>query len=464
VLRSVEISEACGFGGDHCLAPSRSVDAPVDAASDRYERLFPALPPLEGEDETLLALGVAGGICDGGEICEDATEAAAGWPLFGQFIAHDITADRSPLSPRAEPETSVNYRTPKADLDSLYGSGQIGSPYLYRRDDPAQLLLGRNERGEEADLPRNAEGVALVGDPRNDVHIVVSQLHVAMIKVHNRLVELARERGIAGPDVFETAQRQTIWHYQWVIVNDYLPRLVGAELVDSVLRDGPRFYRPNGAPRIPLEFADAAFRYGHSQVRDSFELNSDTPARRLFPDLIGFRPVPAELAIEWSRLFDVDAAAPAQRAKLIDGRLARSLIELPAAITGEVEVEAYQSLAGRDLERGHAYGLPSGEAVAAAMGEAPLAGDPLGLRDAGWTGETPLWLYFLAESASRGNGERLGPSGGRIVAEVLIGILGADPGSYLANDPDWTPTLPAREGRFGLTDLLLATEPRMTGE
>jgi hypothetical protein len=464
VLRSVEISEACGFGGDHCLAPSRSVDAPVDAASDRYERLFPALPPLEGEDEALLALGVAGGICDGGEICEDATEAAAGWPLFGQFIAHDITADRSPLSPRAEPETSVNYRTPKADLDSLYGSGQIGSPYLYRRDDPAQLLLGRNERGEEADLPRNAEGVALVGDPRNDVHIVVSQLHVAMIKVHNRLVELARERGIAGPDVFETAQRETIWHYQWVIVNDYLPRLVGAGLVDSVLRDGPRFYRPNGAPRIPLEFADAAFRYGHSQVRDSFELNSDTRARRLFPDLIGFRPVPAELAIEWSRLFDVDGAAPAQRAKLIDGRLARSLIELPAAITGEVEVEAYQSLAGRDLERGHAYGLPSGEAVTAAMGEAPLASDPLGLRDAGWTGETPLWLYFLAESASRGDGERLGPSGGRIVAEVLIGILGADPGSYLANDPDWTPTLPAREGRFGLTDLLLATEPRMTGE
>jgi Animal haem peroxidase len=464
VLRSVEISEACGFGGDHCLAPSRSVDAPVDVASDRYERLFPALPPLEGEDEALLALGVAGGICDGGEICEDAAETAAGWPLFGQFIAHDITADRSPLSPRAEPQTPVNFRTPKADLDSLYGSGQIGSPYLYRRDDPAQLLLGRNERGEEADLPRNAEGVALVGDPRNDVHIVVSQLHVAMIKVHNRLVELARERGIAGPDVFETAQRETIWHYQWVIVNDYLPRLVGAGLVDSVLRDGPRFYRPNGAPRIPLEFADAAFRYGHSQVRDSFELNSDTRARRLFPDLIGFRPVPAELAIEWSRLFDVDGAAPAQRAKLIDGRLARSLIELPAAITGEVEVEAYQSLAGRDLERGHAYGLPSGEAVTAAMGEAPLASDPLGLRDAGWTGETPLWLYFLAESASRGDGERLGPSGGRIVAEVLIGILRTDPGSYLANDADWTPTLPAREGRFGLTDLLLATEPRMTGE
>jgi hypothetical protein len=175
----------------------------------------------------------------------------------------------------------------------------------------------------------------------------------------------------------------------------------------------------------------------------------------LFPDLIGFRPVPAERVIDWSGLFDVKGARRAQRAKLIDGRLARSLIELPAAITGEVELEAYQSLAGRDLERGHAYGLPSGEAVAQAMGEAPLADDPLGLRAAGWEGETPLWLYFLAESASRGRGEQLGPCGGRIVAEVLIGILDADRGSYRANEPDWTPTLPAREERFGLTDMLL---------
>jgi hypothetical protein len=456
VHADVEIREASGFGGDHCLAPSRPVDAPVAGESGRYERLFPHLAALQGEDDALLALGAAGGICDGSEGCEDATETAAGWPLFGQFIAHDITADRSPLAHRAELTDAVNFRSPRANLECLYGGGQVGTPFLYRRDDPALLLLGRNERGEEADLPRNPEGVALIGDPRNDVHIVVSQLHVAMIKVHNRLVELARERGVATAEVFGTARRETIWHYQWVIVNDYLPRLVGAALVGSILEHGPRFYRPDGAPRIPLEFADAAFRYGHSQVRDSFELNSGSNELRLFPDLIGFRPVPAELVIEWSRFFDVSGARPAQRAKLIDGRLARSLIELPAAITGEVELEAYQSLAGRDLERGHAYGLPSGEAVAEAMGEAPVAGDPLGLRAAGWSGETPLWLYFLAESAIHGGGEQLGPSGGRIVAEVLIGILDADPGSYRANEPGWTPTLPAREERFGLTDLLLS--------
>jgi Animal haem peroxidase len=447
-----------GVGGNHCLAPARSVDAPVDGASGRYERLFPNLPALAGEDEALLALGRAGGLCDGGDRCTDAIETAAGWPLFGQFIAHDITADRSPLTGRAENSDGVNFRSPKADLECVYGGGQEGSPFLYRRDDPAQLLLGRNDRGEEADVPRNAEGVALIGDPRNDVHVLVSQLHVAMIRVHNRLVERARARGVTGAEVFETARRETIWHYQWVIVNDYLPRLVGTELVDSIVDQGPRFYRPDGVPRIPLEFADAAFRYGHSQVRDSFELNPRSTALRLFPDLVGFRPVPAELAVDWGMLFDVEGAPPAQRAKLIDGRLGRSLIELPVAITGVTPVDAYHSLAGRDLARGKAYGLPSGEAVAGAMGEAPLTDDPLGLRAAGWSGETPLWLYFLAESASRGRGEQLGPSGGRIVAEVLIGIIDADRGSYRANEPTWRPTLPALGERFGLTDLLLATD------
>jgi Animal haem peroxidase len=447
-----------GIGGDHCLAPGRSVDAPVDGASGRYERLFPDLPALAGEDEALLALGRAGGVCDGGDSCMDAIEAAAGWPLFGQFIAHDITADRSPLSAHAARSDGVNFRSPRADLECLYGGGQEGTPFLYRREDPAQLLLGRNDRGAEADVPRNAEGVALIGDRRNDVHLIASQLHVAMIKLHNRLVERARGSGVTGAEVFEAARRETIWHYQWVIVNDYLPRLVGAELVEAILTEGPRFYRREGVPRIPLEFADAAFRYGHSQVRDSFQLNARSRALRLYPDLVGFRPVPAELEIEWDMLFDVEGSPPAQRAKLIDGRLARSLIELPAAITGDVEVDAYHSLAGRDLARGHAYGLPSGEAVAQAMGEAPLEDDPIGLRAAGWSGETPLWLYFLGESASRGAGERLGPSGGRIVAEVLIGILTADRGSYLASEPSWTPTLPPRGERFGLTDLLLATE------
>ena len=445
------------IGGSHCLAPSRAVDAPVDGAAGGYSRLFPDLPPLERENEALLSLGAAGGVCDGGEACADAAQTAAGWPMFGQYVAHDISADRSPIAARAEVERVVSFRSPRANLESLYGSGRIGSPFLFRADDPDLLLLGTNDRGEPDDVPRNSQGIALIGDPRNDVHLFVSQLQVAMIRVHNCLVEQARRGGVPAGDVFETARRETVWHYQWAILNDYLPRLVDPGVVEEVLVEGPRFYHCGDDPKIPFEFADAAFRYGHGQVRDDFRLNAESGVRRLFPDLLGFRPVPAELAVDWTLLFDVEGHPAAQRAKRIDGSLVRSLIELPAAVTGEVEVDAYRSLAARDLERGHAYGLPSGEDVALAMGESPLSAEENDFAGSEWSGATPLWLYFMLESAARAGGERLGPTGGRIVAEVLIGLIDADPESYRSIDPGWTPILPSRGSRFGLADLLVPT-------
>ena len=301
----------------------------------------------------------------------------------------------------------------------------------------------------------------MIGDPRNDTHIFVSQLHLAGLRLHNRVVDhLRRSAAVPESAIFDEARRTVSWLYQWVIVNDYLPRLVGPELVGEIEAEGPRHYRPGPAPRIPLEFADAAFRYGHSQVREDFELNSRSGRLRLFPDLLGFRPIAAERAIEWDRLFDVPGRPPAQRAKLIDGKLVPSLIGLPQAITGEVEVEAYRSLAGRDLQRGHAYGLPSGETVARAMGETPLSRDETALGPAGWSGDTPLWLYVLSEAKQRGDGERLGPVGGRIVAEVLIGIIDADPASYRSRQPDWTPPLPARGERFELADMLIPAAKR----
>ena len=441
--------------GDHCLAPSRTVDAPFEGASGRYGRLFADLEPLVADEARLLGLGLRGGVCDGGPTCEDARDTAAGWPFFGQFIAHDITADRSALAHHADDQHLLNFRTPRANLECLYGAGPVGNPFLYRRDDPSKFLLGRNDAGQEADLPRNPEGVALVGDPRNDVHLPMAQLHLAMLRMHNRLVDRFRDEGVAEGEVFDRARRAATWHYQWVIVEDYLPAVVGAELADELRAEGPRFYRLDGPPRIPLEFADAAFRYGHSQIREEYVLNEASGPQRMFPDLLGFAPVPASRSIDWTLFFDVAGHAPAQRAKLIDGRLARSLIELPAAITGESDEAAYRSLAGRDLERSQSYGLPSGEAVAAAMGATPLSAGEVGLADSGWDAQTPLWFYVLRESEVRAGGERLGPVGGRIVAEVLLGIIDGDPESYRAVDPGWRPDLPARGERFALTDVLV---------
>ena len=159
-------------------------------------------------------------------------------------------------------------------------------------------------------MPRNHEGLALLGDPRNDTHVFMSQMQVAFIRAHNRLVDRLREDGVAEGDVFDEARRALSWHYQWLIVNDFLPGLVGSELVEELLADGPRFYRPEGAPFIPVEFADAAYRYGHSQIRQLYRLQPDGPLRPVFPDLIGFGPI-AGRRVDWSLLFDVPGRPPA---------------------------------------------------------------------------------------------------------------------------------------------------------
>ena len=436
---------------DLCLAPGRSVDAPVTEGG-RYGRMFPDLAAATFDDDRLLALGLEGSICDGGA-CDTDGKIEAGQPYFGQYLAHDLTGDRSPLRAHTDIDALRNVRSPRANLEGLYGGGPVGSPYLYDQADLAKMLLGADDR----DVPRNQQGIALIGDPRNDVHAFMTGLQVAFIHAHNRLVDRLRADGVPESELFDDARRALTWHYQWVILNDFLPNLVGEAMTENVLRDGLRFYHLNGEPYIPVEFADAAFRYGHSQIKGDYQLRRDGPRFPVFPDLAGFRPLTPDHVIDWTLLFDVPGHPSAQRAKPIDGQLPASLIRLPESITGVVEVSAYQSLAARDLQRGMATGLPSGEAVARAVGAQPLTRQELALGD--WQDETPLWLYVLREAAVRGGGDHLGEVGGRIVAEVIVGIIRRDPESYLTNDPSWRPTLPSHQaGSFRIRDLLSPTQ------
>ena len=440
---------------DHCLAPARAGDAFM--AGGRYTRLFPELPPLAIEPKMLRIIGGAGGLSDaanGGP--SDASKIAAAPPVFGQYLAHDLTADRSPLTHHDDATLLRNARSARLNLELLYGQGPVANPYLYSRPDPARLLLGRNEPGQEDDLPRNPGGVALAGDPRQDVHVLICQMHVAMIRAHNRLVDRLREDGVPEAGLFDEARRALTWHYQYVVLHDYLPETIGEERAARLLERGPRHFRPEGAVAIPFEFADAAYRFGHSQMRDSYRLQPDGPALRLMPELIGFRPTPADRVVYWPLLLDVPGEPPTQRAKAIDGSLPSSLIHQPLDITGTVDEDDQASLAFRDLLRGTATGLPSGEAVARQVAEPPLAPEEIGLAALGWSGETPLWYYILREAAVRENGERLGPVGSLLVGEVLLGVIDADPSSQRSVDPDWQPSLPSREpGRFTLTDLLV---------
>ncbi len=434
---------------DHCLAPTRA-DAPISGG--RYRKLFPHLVPLAIDEAALHALGRPGGPCDlGVEFSEDGdSETDAIWPFFGQFVAHDITADRSSLDRLHRQTTVSNFRAPKANLEGLYGDGPIGAPYLYSRADPAKLLVAPSG----LDVPRNHEGMALIGDPRNDSHLFVSQMQVAFTKLHNRLVDRLRADGVGEDDLFDEARRAATWHYQHVIVREFLPQTIGVELAARLLDSGPTTYRAeSGKAYIPFEFADAAYRYGHAQIRDRYQVNASFGPCPVFPDLIGFGAVPAERAIDWT--FHIGQSA--QRAKKIDGRLPHSLINLPTQISGAVEGSDYASLATRDLERGQLVGLASGEAIARELGIKPLDPEQLGLASHGWRHETPLWLYILKEAAVLHDGQQLGPVGGRIVGEVLVGILDNDPESYRSADRDWQPTLPAHSGTYSLADILLET-------
>jgi heme peroxidase len=437
---------------DHCLAPGR-VDAPISGG--RYGRLWEDLPALEADETALHGLGRPGGPCDVGvDFADDDEEAdcvAAVWPFFGQFIAHDITADRSPLTARADTGRIRNFRTPTANLEGVYGAGPIGAPYLYAQAEVPKLLLGPGGH----DVPRNQEGIALIGDPRNDVHLFMNQLQVAFLHLHNHLVDRLREDGVAEAVLFEEARRAATWHYQHVILREFLPSLIGPELTAELLERGPRHLDADGEPFIPFEFADAAYRYGHAQIRQRYQVNAQLGPSPVFPDLMGFGPVAAEHRVDWSLLIDLPGRPPAQRSKRIDGRLPTSLIALPTQISGAEAGSDYASLATRDLQRGQAVGLPSGEAVARKLAVEPLDSDQVGLAEHGWHAETPLWLYVLKESEVLHGGERLGPVGGTIVGEVLVGIIDTDPESFRSVQPDWSPTLPAAvDGAFGLGDIL----------
>lgn len=433
--------------------------------ASKYGRMFPELPGLPIDEAILLALGRAGSFVDQEEMAAigvngnakstDNPRIPAGFPIFGQFVAHDITADRSLLAHHARLNELRNFRTPCLDLESLYANGPTGSPYLYQMQDPDKFLLGENERGEAKDLPRNREGMALSGDPRDDIYCIISQLHLAFLKFHNRIVDTLRDQGGPELDVFSNAQRQVRWHYQWIVVHEYLPLLVGEELMSDMLTNGLKFYRYNDQPQIPVEFADAAYRCGHSQLRSSYTLNSGGARGPVFPDFAGRHKVPGEFAVDWAYFFNLDPQRPPQPSKRITPLFAHWLINLPTFIVGETEIPEEHSLIYRDLMRGAALNLPSGEAVATAMGVKPLSRAEVGLQSVGWSGETPLWFYILREAEIREQGLKLGEVGGRIVAEVLIGLLDGDPYSY-RNAPDrWQPELAgAHIGNFTMADLL----------
>jgi Animal haem peroxidase len=472
------------------------------ASADHFGRIFqlpPFAEPSPGVEAALVELGKPGGLLDAGDplaagpkqLIVDLSLSAnnpnnptqtAGTTFFGQFLDHDMTFDAgSRLGRPTEPHNARNFRTPALDLDSVYGAGPVAQQELYEPADHVKLKV--ESGGLFEDLPRRADGAAIIGDPRNDEHLMIAGLHCAFLLFHNRAVDLVRSEGqlADAADVFGEARRLTAWHYQWLVVHEFLPQIVGQELVDDVLRRGRRVYIPApGAASIPVEFQTGVYRMGHSMVRPSYRANlaGDNgqpffgfifdPAQEGKADPDDFRGgtrAPRRF-VGWQTFFDF-GDGEVKPNKRIDTKLSTPLFNLPlGAIASH---DAPTSLAQRNLLRHLTWGLPSGQRVARAMGVTPLhAGDlqelaPLG---AGFERSTPLWYYVLKEAEVVADGLHLGPVGGRIVAEVFVGLLQSDPGSYLAASPRWQPTLPGKDGSFRMTDFLTfaGVDPRTRGQ
>jgi hypothetical protein len=464
----------------------------------KFGRLFRTLPPLNLDPSQIQA--VVDLMADPGEIAGSGgwsgtpsgtdSDLPSGYTYLAQFVDHDITFDPTSMLDQAnDPEALENFRTPRFDLDCLYGLGPVANPWLYDTEDPDKLLIGVNPDGfTTPDLSRNHQGRALIGDPRNDVHVIISQLHLAFAQFHNKVVDMVRADpslvaavpatpvggwGAApSPDVAVTfGQIVTIvrWHYQWIVLTQLLPRLVGPETAGLVLpRDKQgrldpelELYSIRRKPWMPVEFSAAGYRFGHSLVRDGYILNSTLPPLPVFSvdgdtnplgDLRGFRRLPESWQIEWARFFDnLPASGPeTQHARGFDTKLVPSLHRLPAGID-----RMNRSLALLNLTRGVALGLPSGEDVATAVAS-KVGLDPATVQvDTGLAHAAPLWFWILREAETKTGGKHLGPVGGRIVAEVLVGLGANDPSSFLKHQPDWRPNLPAATaGDFTMADLL----------
>ena len=402
---------------------------------------------------------------------------SAGMTFLGQFLDHDMTFDpTSSLERQVDPEHIANFRTPSLGLDNVYRSGPGGSPHLYDRTDGDKFLLEEMGTPGKHDVPRNSQMLALIGDPRDDENLIISQLQVAFLKFHNAVVDYVRsEIGLTGGEVFPEAQRIVRWHYQWIIVHEFLRKTCGDAIIDDVLTNGRKFYKWRNEPYIPVEFAVAAYRFGHSQVRPSYRANftgnaggtpffamifRETAAPPGDPDDLSGGVRAARRFIDWPPFFDF-GDGNVKPNKKIDTTLSTALFRLPGTVVAHPNATSNpNSLAQRNLLRHLTFSLPSGQRVAKAMKIEPLGKDKLAkVAKWGLDDNTPLWFYILQEAESEASGERLGLVGGRIVSEVILGLIEGDRTSYLSQEPDWQPFLPTinpahANERFAMIDLL----------
>ncbi len=467
----------------------RGLNAPRSSSFEgRFGRLFRALQPAVFEPDDLLKLATAmTSPADPPKDGKDEEESGipALYTYFGQFIDHDLTFDPvSVLQKQNDPDGLVDYRTPAFDLDNVYGRGPDDQPYMY---EGKAFLLGKAIRGGKdpgaRDLPRNSAhpARALIGDPRNDENALVSQLQGAVSPLPQSHV--GREPQVELPgDPAARALPLPVRRAERFLTRLVCPSVL-ADLKTNDQYDVQRlkFYHYRKEPFLPVEFSGAAYRMGHSMVRPGYRLNDKTLLQTFPPagqkgGLRGFQELTPTFGLDWGRFIDIDTRALGdtrdplhererrlQFAYRIDTSLAAPLSNLPADVASNPS-----SLPLRNLQRGMALGLPSGQDVASAMCLPIIHDDEILIGQAtdepqaklrsitdispSFARNCPLWTYILAEAALNQkltrvpvtgdfsiNTPQLGPVGGRIVAEVFLGLMFGDKTSLLRAHPAWVP-------------------------
>ncbi len=409
---------------------------------DHFSKLFPELDPLFVNDQDLKKLSDQMKESIGSKE-SDSRVISNGVSIFSQFLAHDMTFEStSKLGNQNAIGSFQNDRTINLDLDCIYG--QKTQDFLYNAEDKDKMLLGKcfqdhHYKMEWFDLQRNSQGKAIIPDARNDENIIVSRLQVLFIEFHNRMVDHLRSKGRTG-SAFNEAKKQVIWYYHWLIIYEYLYKIMDWNIFEELMDNGSKYFiNPNS---LPLEFTGAAFRTGHSQTRDLNRINEKVE-KRLFE--LGFFTEMKEL-VDWRYMFNFGDGR-CQFAKLIDTKIGNSFHSIPF-IKSDDPYE--KSLPFRNLKRGVVYGLPSGEDVANRMGF-----EPIKVPETEHLSGTPLWFYILKEAELQGHeGEHLGRVGSTILGECFLTVLRNDDYSFLKLHPKWKPTLGKDIGEFDFLDLI----------
>jgi Animal haem peroxidase len=427
----------------------------------------------------------------------------AGYTYLGQFVDHDLTFDRTNvmLGDNVAPIDLLQGRSPSLDLDSMYGGGPNDPESAkFYEPDGLHLKVGKTvaEGGfpgkQGFDLLRGAgtsvaqKRKAIIPDERNDENLAVAQLHLAMIRFHNRVVDTL-DPGIPPANRFGRARQKVVKHYQWMLKTDYLPRICAPGVVSNVFNQGRKVFEvnavPTDVPTMPIEFSVAAFRLGHSMIRDAYNWNV------AFDFGTGFLTYLFEftgksgtlgnnllLAADWTadfrRLFDFSetpAARPAlvvpaakfNRAMRIDTKLVDPLATLPGFPPAEA------NLALRNLIRAKMVKLATGQQMVAFMKSkgvnvtkltnAQIRDGNNGADLSGLTSaqlplliqRTPLWFYILRESEF--NGGKLKGVGARIVAETFHRAMEGSNHS-IVRDTNFKPSLGPNNQTFRMNDLL----------